>query len=216
MSRPLALLVASSLLIGCHGRYKRNADALGKVRLEVRAPAGPQVSVDTAPLPTSGEAPATEVIEAGVGVATVLLGHKVEKKLRRSISSDEAEAALTAAFLGDVAGEPLPYTVGTKGRAKLTIEIVDFGLDASGGTPAAYVMTRTTIHDKTGKKVYKATEMCSRTIGPGMDVPLTTVDDLVAMKQLSELSPKRMNTVVTAVVEQCGEEITQELLTPLD
>ena len=48
-----------------------------------------------------------------------------------------------------------------------------------------------------------------------MDIPLSGVDELVAVKQLADLSPKRMEKVVTAVVEQCAEEVSNELVTHL-
>jgi len=204
-------LVALSMLVGCHGRYKRNADALGKVQVVVRAPSGPVVShnggIDVAP--TEGVAGAAEV---GMEVATVVLGQKAQKKLERAMSPKEAREVLQAAFLADVDDQPLPYKVADKGRARLTIEITDFGLDASSGQPAAFVQTKTTIHDKKGKKVYRATETCVRTLGPGMDIPLTGADELAAMRQLADLSPKRMNTVLTALAEQCAVEVAAELV----
>jgi hypothetical protein len=214
----LAALVATT---GCHGRYKRNADALGKVQVVVRVPTspevvvhGPSVSVDTEEA-TPAEA-AREAAEVGMQVASVVLGAKAQKKLDRAVTSDEAKAALEAAFMADVETQALPYDVGDKGRARLTIEVTDLGLDASSGTPSAFVRTRTTIHDKTGKKVYRATETCSRTLGPGMDIPLTGADELMAARQLADLSPKKMEKVVMGVVEQCAEEVSLELVTHLN
>lgn len=211
MKRIIFGLFVLSSLVGCHGRYKRNADALGKVQVVVRAPAGPVVShqggVELAP--TEGVA---GVAEVGMGVATVVLGQKAQRKLDRAVSPKEARLALESAFMADVGSQPLPYAVGDKGRARLTIEITDFGLDAGSGQPSAFVQTRTTIHDKKGKKVYRASETCVRTLGPGMDIPLTGADELVAMRQLADLSPKRMNTVLMGLAEQCASEVAAELV----
>lgn len=214
----LAALVATT---GCHGRYKRNADSLGKVQVVVRAPTspevvvnGPSVSADTEDA-TPAEV-AREAAEVGMQVASVVLGAKAQKKLDRAVTTDEAKVALKSSFLSDLDAEALPYKVGEKGRARLTIEITDLGLDASSGTPSAFVRTRTTIHDKTGKKVYRATETCIRTLGPGMDIPMTSADELMAARQLADLSPKKMEKVVMGVVEQCAEEVAMELVTHLN
>lgn len=221
MKRIVLALTALLATTGCHGRYKRNADSLGKVQVVVRAPTspevvvnGPSVSADTEDA-TPAEV-AREAAEVGMQVASVVLGAKAQKKLDRAVTTDEAKVALKSSFLSDVDAEALPYKVGEKGRARLTIEITDLGLDASSGTPSAFVRTRTTIHDKTGKKVYRATETCIRTLGPGMDIPMTSADELMAARQLADLSPKKMEKVVMGVVEQCAEEVAMELVTHLN
>ena len=221
MNRTLFALAVLALTTGCHGKYKRNADSLGKVSVTVRAPTnpevvvgGPGVVVDTDGETTRAEQ-AQQAAEVGVQVASVMLGSKAQKKLDKAITSKEARDALKVAFMSDVDGQPLPYTVGDKGKARLTIEITDFGLDASSGTPSAFVRTKTTIHNKKGERVYRATETCTRSLGPGMDIPLASVDELFAVKTLSELSPKKMEKVVTSVVEQCAEEVSAELVTHL-
>ena len=175
---------------------------------------GPDVSVETDGEATRAEQ-AQQAAEVGVQVASVLLGSKAQKKLDKAITSKEARDALKGAFMSDVDSQPLPYTVGDKGRARLTIEITDFGLDASSGQPMAFVRTKTTIHNKKGERVYRATETCTRSLGPGMDIPLSGADELIAVKTLSELSPKKMEKVVTGVVEQCAEEVSAELVTHL-
>ena len=45
-----------------------------------------------------------------------------------------------------------------------------------------------------------------------MDIPLTGADELVAMRRLADLSPKRMNTVLMKLAEQCAAEISTELV----
>jgi len=217
VKRVIFALAALALTTGCHGRYKRNADALGKVQVVVRAPtspevvvSGPQVDVSTGEETAAGQV--QDAAELGMRVASVVLGAKAQKKLDRAVTSKEARQALKTAFMSDVDSQPLPYNPGEKGRARLTIEITDFGLDASSGTPTAFVHTRTTIHDKKGKKVYRATESCTRTLGPGMDIPLTGADELIAVRQLADLSPKKMEKVVTSVVEQCAQEVSAELV----
>jgi uncharacterized lipoprotein YajG len=222
VKRVLFALAALALTTGCHGKYKRNADALGKVSIVVRAPTspevvvnGPMVSVDTDGETTAVDQ-ARDAAEMGVQIASVVLGAKAQKKLDKAVTSKEARDTLQTAFMADVESQPLPYEVGDKGRARLTIEITDFGLDATSGQPTAFISTRTTIHNKKGERVYKASETCHRTLGPGMDIPLTGADELVAVKQLADLSPKKMERVVTAVVEQCAEEISYELVAHLD
>lgn len=220
MKRVILALATLALTTGCHGRYKRNADALGKVQVVVRVPTSPKVVVggSTASVSTGEETQldqAREAAELGMQVASVVLGHKAQKKLDRAITSKEARKALEEAFMADVGSQALPYKPGEKGRARLTIEITDFGLDASSGTPSAFVRTRTTIHDRSGKRVYRASETCTRTLGPGMDIPFTGADELAAAKHLADLSPKRMDTVITSVVEQCAEEVSFELVTHL-
>ncbi|HCH62532.1 MAG: hypothetical protein CL927_00140 [Deltaproteobacteria bacterium] len=221
MNRALFTLAALTITTGCHGKYKRNANALGKVSVTVRAPAnpevvvgGPSLDVDTDGEITKAER-AQQAAQAGVQVASVMLGTKAQKKLDRAVSSNEARAALKVAFMEDVDSQPLPYTVGEKGKSRLTIEITDFGLDATSGQPMAFIRTRTTIHNRKGDRVYRATETCTRTLGPGMDIPFSGADELVAVKQLADLSPKRMEKVVTAVVEQCAEEVSAELVSHL-
>ena len=222
MNRFLYALTALALTTGCHGKYKRNADALGKVSVVVRAPTNPEVmvgspmvSVDTGEEKSPAEQ-AQDAAEVGMHVASVVLGQKAQKKLNKAVTSKEAREALKVAFMDDVDSQPLPYDVGEKGKARLTIEITDFGLDATSGQPSAFVRTRTTIHNRKGERVYKATETCTRTLGPGMDIPLSGVDELVAVKQLADLSPKKMEKVVTAVVEQCAEEVSNELVKHLN
>jgi hypothetical protein len=214
----LASLVATT---GCHGRYKRNADALGRVQVVVRAPTSPEVQVSGPVMsaPTGEETSADvarEAAQVGMQLASVILGQKAQKKLDRAVTSKEARGVLEAAFMADVGDQPLPYKPGEKGRARLTIEITDFGLDASAGRPSAFVNTRTTIHDKKGQKVYRASETCYRTLGPGADIPFTGADELAAVKQLADLPPKKMEKVVLAVVEQCAEEVSYELVSHLN
>lgn len=213
MKRTIFGIVALSTLVGCHGRYKRNAESLGKVKVVVRAPSGPVVSHDDGFDAQPEDASAVQVAaEVGMEVATVVLGQKAQRKLDKAMPSAEARELMKASFMDDVDGQRLPYKVGEKGRARMIIEITDFGLDASSGQPAAFVQTKTTIEDKTGKKVYRATERCIRTLGPGMDIPFTGADELAAMKQLADLSPKKMDKVLTALVEQCATEVADELV----
>lgn len=213
MTRTAIVLAVSALLAtGCHGRYKRNADSLGKVAVDVQINTEPRV--DGGEVPLDAPTNAAEAAEAGVRMASVVLGRKAQKKLSRAVDSETAEAVLDDAFDAELARKRLPYKTGDKGRAELVIEVVDFGLDASMGTPEAYVSTVTTIHDKKGKRVYRARETCTREVGPGLGVGLdfTGLGELAAMKALSEMKPKQMEKVVLKVTEQCAGEVADELV----
>lgn len=206
-----ALLLA--LISGCHGRYKRNADALGRVRLTVQTPDAAQV--DNGSGDVLSEAATEDAVGAGVEVATILLGMKAQKALSRGTDPVETRKAMSEGLLEGAQSQPLPYTLGEKGRAELVISIESWGLDPAGGQPVAYLQTFATIHDKQGKVVYRASERCERTVGQGMQIPIGDLGELNAMRQLAEMEPKQMNRVLSALTEQCASQIARELSTHL-
>ena len=214
-SHPLWLALGLSLSItGCHKRYQKHADDLGHVKVVVQKPGSATVETSDA----SGEAPqslAEAAVETASEVATVVLAAKAQKKLNRATSPDTTRDAMATGLLQSVDQEALPYKVGEKGRSRLIITIVNYGLDASTGEPTAFVNTRTSIKNKQGKVVYRASETCRRSIGPDAEIPFDTIDELLAVKALSELGTKRMERVLEQLTQTCAEEIAQELVTHL-
>ncbi len=207
---PALLLVATT---GCHARYRRNADSRGRVRVTVQTPDAAVVAGGRGD--PVAQAAAGDVVGAGVEVATVMLGIKAQKKLNRGTDPVETRDALAAGVLEGAQDQPLPYKVGEKGRSELVITIDDWGLDASSGTPMAYLDTRSAIYNKDGKVVYRASERCERTLGQGMQIPLEGVDELAAMQQLADMKPQQMHRVLGALTEQCSAQIARELATHL-
>ncbi|HCH63474.1 MAG: hypothetical protein CL927_06915 [Deltaproteobacteria bacterium] len=199
---------------GCHKRYQRHADDLGHVKVVVRDPGIATVQTgdsDIAEPETLTEA----AIETASEVATIVLASKAQKKLNRGTSAAETRAAMATGLLQSVDNEALPYKVGEKGRSRLIISIENYGLDASTGVPTAFMNTWTSIVNKQGKVVYRATEICRRSIGPDAQIPFDTVDELMAIHALSELGPKRMGKVLEQLTQTCAEEIATELVTHL-
>ena len=144
-----------------------------------------------------------------------MINSKAQKKLNKGTSAKETRDAMAVGLLQSVDNSALPYKVGEKGRSRLIISIEDYGLDASTGVPTAFVNTRTTITNKKGKVVYRAMEICRRSIGPDAQIPIDTVDELLAIQALSELGPKRMGKVLEQLTQTCAEEIATELVTHL-
>jgi len=208
------MVVAGLFISGCHKRYQRHAKDLGHVKLVVERPAGATVEsadADVA-IPADETGVVETVAEVAMDVATVVLAAKAQKKLDRATSPGETRAAMAAGLLQSVDNESLPYKVGEKGRSRLVISIENYGLDASSGMPMAFVSTRTSIFNKQGKPVYRAMETCYRSIGPDAQIPIDSVDNLLAMKALSELGAKRMAKIMESLTEQCAEEIAAELV----
>lgn len=207
---PAVVLVA---LTGCRARYKKNAESLGKVRVTVQAADGPVVNSGGGD--PVGAAVEGDVVGAGVEAATVVLSMRAQKKLTRGVDPTETRDALAAGVVDNAQDQNLPYKVGETGRSELVITIDDWGLDASTGTPMAYLQTSSAIYNKQGKVVYRASETCQRTIGQGMQIPVEGVAELTAMQTLADMKPKQMRRVLTALTEQCSEQIARELATHL-
>ena len=209
---PFILVPLAAASTGCHKRYQKHADQLGHVKVVVKTP-GPAV-VETGDADVEVENDVVEAaVEVAAEVATIVLATKAQKKLNKGTSAQETRDLMATGLLQSVDNAALPYKVGEKGRSRLIISIEDYGLDASTGVPTAFVNTRTTIMNKQGKVVYRAMEICRRSIGPDADIPFDTVDELLAIKALSELGPKRMGNVLEQLTETCAEEIATELVT---
>ena len=210
----LTLLAGTMASTGCHKRYQKHADDLGHVKVVVRPPGN--ATVETGDLDTeTPETLAEAAVEAASEVATIVLASKAQKKLNRGTSAAETRAAMATGLLQSVDNEALPYKVGEKGRSRLIISIENYGLDASTGVPTAFMNTWTSIVNKQGKVVYRATEVCRRSIGPDAQIPLDTIDKLLAIHALSELGSKRMGKVLEQLTQTCAEEIAAELVTHL-
>jgi hypothetical protein len=129
-------VLASLILPACHGRYKRNADSLGKVRVKVQVPADPRVEVGSPPQADIPEN-AVEAAELGIDLAKVVLGTKVERKLDKAVQPGEARTALVDTFAAELDVKGLPYKVGDEGRSRMIIVVEDSkrpetGPDGSG------------------------------------------------------------------------------------
>lgn len=208
-------VLASLILPACHGRYKRNADSLGKVRVKVQVPADPRVEVGSPPQADIPEN-AVEAAELGIDLAKVVLGTKVERKLDKAVQPGEARTALVDTFAAELDVKGLPYKVGDEGRSRMIIVVEDFGLDATNGTPTAFVSTHTEIFNRDGKKVYNSRSVCTRDLGPGLNLPFTSADDLAALQTLNGLKPGQMEAVLLKVTEQCAAEVAAKLVSHLD
>jgi hypothetical protein len=208
---PLALLLAATAFGGCHGRYKRNADSLGAVQVRVVTPVQPGVDVGGGEV-SAGEGTAVQdAVELGVDIAVVVLASRVEQKLQKAVKPELTEGALAGALAEDLEKADLPYAVKDKAKARMEVEVVDFGLSAVNGAPSVYVVTRTRIWDRDGRKVYSSGETCELPVGEALNLPFTDADELAALKRLEDLSPAQMRRLVQKTAGLCAARVARSL-----
>ncbi len=205
----LAATLLAAPSTGCHRRTARRAAALGPVALTVPpAPAPTVVAWDgeaTAPGAAAG------LVELGVGIASVVVGTKVERSLQAAVQPDELAAGLEAGLWRGLASEDLPFTVAQTGDNTLSVEILEHGIDVTEGAPLLFVQVKTTLHDAGGRRIYRGWERCEARVGPGEDVPLTGIDELVALQRARKTSPARMADRLRMLGERCGTAVAAKL-----
>jgi hypothetical protein len=204
-----AAALLATLSTGCHSRYKRRADSLGPVALAVApAPDAAVVAWDG-----DGTAPGTAagLVELGVGIAAVVVGTKVEQGLQESVEPEALAAGLEAGLWRGVAGEDLPYAVSDTGDNTLSVEIVEHGLDVTDGAPVLFLRVKTELHDGAGRRVYRGWQQCEAGVGAGEEVPLTSIDELVALNKARKRSPERLAARLLKLGERCGTRVVAKL-----
>ena len=218
MSRTRSLLLAGALvgLTGCHSRYKKMSGRIGSVQPVVGNPGEPVVDVgglgDTDITGTAVE----DAVDVVVGVGVAVKAAKVQTRLQRAVEPEEVSASLRSSILEAPAKRGLPHRISPKGKHRMQVEIVDYGVGVSSSGPVVQTTISVRIDRKRdGRRVYRATTSCEEPLAnmPNISIPgAEQIRTLQALAQVQELNRKELRAATLLGVERCGEQVVDKMV----
>lgn len=218
MSRTRSLLLAAVLvgLTGCHSRYKKMSGRIGSVQPVVGNPGEPMVDVgglgDTDITGTAVE----DAIDVVVGVGVAVKAAKVQTRLQRAVEPEEVSASLRSSILKAPAKRGLPHRISPKGKHRMQVEIVDYGVGVSPSGPVVQTTISVRIDRKRdGRRVYRATTSCEEPLAnmPNIFIPgAEQIRTLQALAQVQELNREELRAATLLGVERCGEQVVDKMV----
>lgn len=191
-----ALMITSTLLGGCHAKFKKHAPELGAVRPQVvPIAAGPSVVVGS-----SGNA----VVDVVSGVRAI----DVAEKLSRQVDVNKVNEAFQAG-LAETLGKGPPFGLTDKPKAPvLQVEVVNYGLTIPqmGGAGFFTYDLRVRIYDVDGERVYSTSTSCQVPVDGA-----NAISEVLGMRDnlgnVMEMRKKEIQAAFDAAGDQCGREL---------
>ena len=197
----LGLLVVG-LFSGCHGRFKRAAPDLDRVRVQVLSEQRPTVSVS----------PGTDEIGAIVSVIQGVALADVEDKLLRAVDIDKVNGAFELGLDEALAGGP-PFEITDRSKAPLLqVEVVEYGMEVPqlGVQGRFNYDLKVRLYDRDGRRIYATRVGCDIPVGDpkGVSKALGTVNNA---KQVDEMRRKELQAAFEEAALMCGNDLAAKM-----
>ncbi|MEN0063840.1 MAG: hypothetical protein AAGA48_16935 [Myxococcota bacterium] len=214
MLRALGLTLSLLVMVGCHGRFKRNVGSIDDVQLQLLTTSGASAVLPRSyyvgdPTPDSDAEVAANVVgSVASGVFNVVQGVK-EAQLREKIGrvdigrSNDAMLNSLASTLGG--GPPFAVRGRNDSGNLLQLELVEWGLQVpSLGVQGSFTYkVRAKLFTEAGRKVYKSRLRCNIAAGD----PSAVAQGLLVVnnaKQIKKMSDAELQDAFDAMAEYCG------------
>ena len=211
-----ALLSVLLTTTGCHARYKKMAGRIGSVKPMVADPGLPVVNVDGVNDTNSSDTAVEGVLDAVVGVGLAVKATKVQARLQRAVTPEDAAAVLHDGILGAPAKGQLPHRIGPKGRHEMEIRLVQYGVGINAFGPSIDTTVNVRIDRKRdGKRVYRASTTCTERLSDVSRIVLPGVKQVQALQALTvveEMKRAELRDATLRGVERCAHEVVERMV----
>ncbi|MEC8425322.1 MAG: hypothetical protein VX000_16170, partial [Myxococcota bacterium] len=149
------------------------AEHIGSVQPMIIDPGDPVVDVRRMGS-TGGTGSAIEgALDLIVGVGIMAKASRVEARLQRAIAPEQVAAALEASILDAPARFRLPHRISSRGRHRMRVEVLDYGIGMTARGPVAQTTIQVQIERKRdGARIYRASTTCAEPRGRVAGLPL--------------------------------------------
>ncbi len=201
----------STLLTGCHAKFRSAAPGIDAVRVQVINTGGPVVDLGRIGSPSDDLLSnlAATAFNAAQGMKEVNLTDHIGRSVRPESIEQGIERGI-AQELG--AGPPFSVRMHGKTDTLLQIETLSYGIRQNifGGQGRFRYQLRARVYLESGEQVYKKRVRCKVKLS-GPDAPAIARGSLGSLSQLGSLAPPQVDTVFAEVAEHCGGVVAEKL-----
>ena len=194
--RAIGCVLALIGLTGCHARYRKMAEHIGSVQPMIIDPGDPVVDVRR--------------------MGIMAKASRVEARLQRAIAPEQVAAALEASILDAPARFRLPHRISSRGRHRMRVEVLDYGIGMTARGPVAQTTIQVQIERKRdGARIYRASTTCAEPLGSVAGIPLPGLEQVRTLQALSvvhDMRRRQLRAAMLVGVERCGERVVDRMV----
>ncbi len=204
------LVLIAVLALGttaCHARFKKFARTADMVDLKVIVSGTATVDLSESGGNQTGTF-AEAVMDTAVGAAAHVESGKVRQRLQNALQPEQVQAMVlegAVTLLGD--GPPFG-SGGTPTDGTIQIEVLNYGIEQSGGGPNFFVNYRIRgYRTDNGKKMYVTGASCADQLFYTPGTPGNVVGTTLTINHLSKMTDEELGQTLSTVVQRCTGQV---------
>lgn len=201
----VAIVLAMTTIVGgCHQRFKKHVASIGDVRPEVIVSGGPSVVLGG----SSGDG----LLAAAVNVTQAVRAGDIAERLANAVDVDRVNSAFAEGLVEAIGAGPPFGTTPDRKASVLQVEVTRYGLEVPmmGMAGTFNYDLHVSIYMADGKKVYNTHLGCNVPFGEAsaLSQAIGTVNNA---KQLREMSDEEIQSVFEGAAAGCGQQLVVKM-----